>query len=113
MKTYVGDCSGGVIGGTLHDYRYAVRAIAFIYYFLEVFFFFGSGSFDCGFHTILGHVNAFGVLDGHSEPGVVIGIGPTLFYGYGNVFTDSRKGLGHTIEPGEHLVLSFFEYPTH
>src|SRR5580692_8605760 len=68
---------------------------------------------DRGLHPVLGHVHTLGILKAATERRVGGRIAPTCLYGYGDLFADTGKLLGHPVPTGEHRMLSYFKNATH
>src|SRR5690606_29961554 len=68
---------------------------------------------DGAVDVVLGHVGPTGVLDGHLQPGVGLGVGPTGLHAHGDLLADAGEELAQLGIAGEDLVLAFLENAAH
>ena len=62
----IGDGSGGIVRGGFYQDRDTVGGVPLVDHFLVGLFVFVGGFLDGRFHSILGHIGRFGVLNSGS-----------------------------------------------
>ena len=70
-------------------------SIAFEEDFLEIALALVRSPFDGPLNVVLGHVYGLGILDHRPQAGIVLRVRAAFLYGNHDVFSNTRKGLGH------------------
>jgi hypothetical protein len=113
VHTDIGDRSGIVIRCCFYNNGNSMRTIAFKHDFFEILFILVGRSGDSRFHTILGHIEGFGILQYHAQSRIRIRIRSTQFYRDGDLFTNPRKCFRSFGIVGCHFMLTFFKGASH